>query len=202
MTTMQGAAALAAMTPDDFTAVVSGAIPRATPPAVWDALTDPAVIDRTRECLTALRTDVQQQLGVANSEIDQARAEAIANGEEGKEALYAEKNAQAEWRRRAKGFMRLVDQRAAFVKSRSPRPVHSPPGTKHARLHNADALEKLARAVTRHRNRVLSGEGSEDDDEVLWGCLTTITAIAANEERPLEKWLEFLDDAREDDDED
>jgi hypothetical protein len=197
MTTTQGATALAAMTPDDFTAVVSGAIPRGTPPAVWDALTDPAVIDRTRECLTALRTDVQQQLGVANAQIDEARAEAIANGEEGKGALYAEKNAQAEWRRRAKGFMRLVDQRMALVKSRTPRTLHSPPGAKHARSHNSGALEKLARAVALHRDRVLSGEGSEDDDENLWDYLTTVTAIAGGEELPLEKWLELIDE-RED----
>jgi hypothetical protein len=198
MTVTQGAQALAAMDYDDFAAVVADAVPRRTPPAVWDALTDPAVIDRTRDCLIALRVDVQHQLGVANSEADEARAEAAGNSEEAREAFFAEKNAQAEWRRRTKGFLRLVDQRSALVKSRTPRPVHSPPGTKNARKHNADALEKLARAVALHRRRVLSGEGSEDDDETLWDCLSTVTAIARDEEFPLKKWLEFLDEARED----
>jgi hypothetical protein len=199
MTTTPGGAALTVMDHDDFVEVVKDAIPKGTAPAVWDALTDPAVIDRTRECLVAIRVDVQHQLGVARSSAEEARAGAIAAGEEGREAFYAAKNADAEWRRRAMRFLRLVDQRSALVKSRTPRVFHSPPGAKTARKHNFEALEKLARAVALHRRRVLSGEGSEDDDETLWDCLSTVTAIAKDEEFPLEKWLEFLDERREED---
>jgi hypothetical protein len=188
------------MNPDDFTEVVKDAIPKSALPGVWDALTDPEVIDRTRECLTAIRVDVQAQLAVANTTAESARARAIENGDEagGREALHRARNDRADWRRRAMRYLRLVDQRAALVKSRAPRCTQSPPGTKSARAHNSGSLEKLARAVALHRSRVLSGEGSEDDDENLWECLTAVTAIAGGEELPLEKWLELIDE-REDD---
>lgn len=198
-------AVLAAMDHETFSTLVSKSLNRHANPALWDALTDEPVISRTKDCLGALRLDLQDQLTQANAELDQVRANCMALGDDGKEQYLAAKAAQAEWRSRLIGFKRMVDQRIAFVRSRNPAAVpqkHAPFGagfTKVSRKHNRQALEKLARAVAEHRRRVLSGKGDEDDDETLWACLSSVTAITADgDELPLREWLEYLDDVRDD----
>lgn len=201
-----GGAALAAMDSDDFEAVVRDMLGPGAPPAAWEALTAPEVINRTRAVLTGLRTDVQNQTALANADLQQVKADGLRRGEAGKQELFDARAEQAEWRKRALGFQRLVEKRLALVKSRTP---HSPQrgnmpfgpgGTKPARKHNRQALEDLTRAVALHQGRVISGEGGEDDDDTLWACLRTITAVnAGGEELPLEDWLDYLDEVREDD---
>lgn len=72
------------------------------------------------------------------------------------------------------------------------------PAVWNARRRNQEALERLARTVTAHRDKILSGDGGEDDDETLWGCLDQITAATASGgEMPLGKWLDWLDEVRE-----
>lgn len=199
MTITQGASALAAMPPDDFEAVVRASLGKDAERAVWDALTDPTVIARTRDALGGIHADVQNQITLANADVQRAKDEGYARGEEGKQAYIAARAAQADWRRKAIYFRRLVEQRLAFVKSRTVRPEPQPFGSHGTRKVNQDALEKLARAVAAHRDKVLSGEGGEDDDDALWDCLDTITAASARGgEMPLAKWLDWLDEARED----
>jgi hypothetical protein len=194
---------LTGMSPGEFDALVRANLGREADAALWDALTAPVVIHRTKDCLAAIITDLVMQLQRANAELDEFQAECLARGEEGKAAFLAAKAEQANWRRRISGYRRLVEQRMAFVKSRIRRDAQprSPFGagfTKNARKHNRASLEKLASAVAEHRRRVTSGDGDEDDDEALWACLEDITAItSAGEELPLGEWLEYLDDARE-----
>ena len=78
---------------------------------------------------------------------------------------------------------------------------YGPGGTKPARKHNRQALEDLARAVALHQSRVISGEGGERTTTTRCGpALRTITAVnAGGEELPLEDWLDYLDEVREDD---
>lgn len=191
------ASALAAMDADDFDALIRASIGIRDNPAVWDALTDPAVITRTRTVLAALHTDVQNQLNLANVSLQQAKDDGYAMGEEGKQSYFAARTEQNEWRRKAIGFRRLVEQRLAFVKSRAVRPEQRPTGSKNVRRHNWEALEKLARAVASHRDKVLSGQGGEDDDDTLWDSLDKITALTQTAgEMPLADWLEWLEDVR------
>src|SRR6202000_3190079 len=105
------AAALAAMDADDFDALIRASIGVRDNPAVWDALTDPAVITRTRTVLAALHTDVQNQLNLANVSLQQAKDEGYALGEEGEQSYFSAGAEQNEWRRKAIGFRRLVEQR-------------------------------------------------------------------------------------------
>ena len=186
------AAALAALDGDDFDAVVRASLSPKADPAVWDALTDPAVISRTRAALAALNSDAEHQLALANASLD-------VSGGGGRQAYFDAKAERAEWRRKALGFRRLVQRRLTFVNSRIPRPAQQPSGSGVARRRYAEALEALARAVAAHRDRVLSGEGGEDDDDTLWDCLDRITvADGKGGDQPLADWLDFLDEVRED----
>lgn len=194
------AAALAALDADDFHAVVLASLGHETDQAVWDTLTDPKVIDRTRIVLAGIHVDVLNQLSVANAGLSQARDTGYALGTEGKAAYFAARAEQGEWRRRATSFRRIVEQRVALVKSRTPRPENRPAGSGVARRRYAEALEQLARAVAAHRDKVLSGKGGENDDDDLWDLLDQLTVSDGNGgEQPLAQWLAFLDDVREDD---
>ena len=197
-------AILAAMDHDAFNELIRNSIGTKTDPAIWDVLTHRLVIARTKGCLSALHQDVLNQLSTANSELEDMRADCFRRGDEGKQQFYDAKSAQAEWRQRTAGFRRLLERRMALVRSRShalaaAKPPNPPGFAKSARIHNRDALEKLARAVVEHRRAVTSGDGDEGDDETLWDCLTSITAMAGQRgAMPLAEWLEFLDDMRED----
>jgi hypothetical protein len=200
-------AALAAMGPEDFGALIIASLGKETAPEIWDVLTDPAVLPRTRKTLGSLHASVLTQLAAANDVLDEIRAEGMQIGEEGKLRYFAAKNEQAEWRRRAAHWRRMVESRMALVKSRTPRgprqqpQPYGPGGTKNARKHTRAALETLARAIAEHERAVTSGEGDESDDEKLWDCLESVTAITGDgEELPLTEWLEYLDELREDED--
>lgn len=193
------AEALAALDADDFHAIVQASLGHDTDPAVWDALTDPKIIDRTRTALAGIHTDVLNQLSVANAGLSQAKDMGYALGPEGKAAYFAARSAQGEWRRKATTFRRIVEQRIALVKARTPRPESRPAGSGAARRRYADALEQLARAVAAHRDKVLSGKGGENDDDDLWDCLERVTVSdGKGGDQPLTEWLAFLDDVRED----
>lgn len=202
-------AALAALDPADFDAVVRSALSKGADEAVWESLTDPAVVVRTRAALAAIHTDVQNQLQLSNESLEQAKAEGMLRGETGKAAYLAAKAEQREWRRKVLFFRRVIEQRLAFVKARMPQTLpgrtHMPYGpgeTKNARRQNRLALEQLARAVAAHRDKVLSGDGSEGDDDDLWDSLDKVTAVTRNgDEMPLAEWLGYLDDLREADEE-
>jgi hypothetical protein len=189
---MAPAAALVALNADDFHALVRANLGREADPALWDALTDPAVIARTRVALTAINSDVENQLALAGATLDQASGK-------GKHAYYDAKAEQAEWRRRALGMRRMVQQRIILVKSRIPRPPPQPRGTGMAKRLYAETLETLARAVADHRDKVTSGEGDQGDDDALWALLDQLPAPdGRGGEQSLTEWLAFLDEARED----
>ena len=194
---------LAAMSADGFRELVENSVGPDADPVLWDALTDPAVITRTRKCLGGIHQDLLTQIALRNAGLDEFRAECLARGDAGRRDFFDRKAEEAEWRGRAAGYRRLVERRIALVNSRIQQPAHAPygaGGTKNARKHNRQALEKLARAVAEHQRRVTSGNGSETDDDALWDCLRTITAIAAGgEELPLAEWLEYLEDVRDED---
>ena len=189
--------ALAAMSAEAFSRLIQDSAGDHADPALWDALTDPSVITRTRKCLGAINTDLEAQLSLRNADLDEIRAGCLLRGEEGYREFAALQAEQAEWRRRVAGYRRHVQRRIALVNSRTPRPARGAAGMKSARIHNFGALEKLARAVADHERKVTSGDGDESDDEALWDCLASITAIAANREMPLAEWLEYLEDVRE-----
>jgi hypothetical protein len=185
------------MDPDDFRELIEDSVGDDADPALWDALTDPSVISRTKKCLGGIHQDLLAQVTLRNADLDEYRAECLTRGEEGKRDFYARKGEEADWRRRLAGYRRLVQYRIALVNSRIDRRPQMPSGSKTARMHNFEALENLACAVAGHERKVTSGTGDERDDEALWDCLTTITAIAGNREMPLAEWLEYLEDARE-----
>jgi hypothetical protein len=190
-------AALAATSPDEFRDLIEGSVGNDADPALWDALTDPAVISR-KKCLGSIHADLQMQATLRNAELEEVRADCLGRGEEGKREFFAFKAGQADWRRRVAGYRRMVQRRIALVDSCICRPAHPPAGTG-TRKQNQAALEALARAVMEHRRAVISGRGDESDDENLWDCLTRITAATARGgEMPLAEWLEYLDDVRED----
>lgn len=191
------AAALNSLDPETFNQFVIDSLPIGTDAAKWEALTDPRVIARTKASLTGLLSDVIGQLAEAN-----ARRQA-AHGRRGFIELEAD---EADWRRRAIGFRRMVERRLNFVKGRlavihAEQPKSAPGAGKQGRRQVRRALETLARAVVEHRQRVMSGEGDEGDDERLWDHLTTVTTVnRLGEELTLAEWLEYLDDVRDEED--
>jgi hypothetical protein len=194
----------ASLDPEEFGDLIRANLGREASPLLWEALTSPQLVGRTKNVLSAIITDLVIQQQQARAELDQIHGECIARGAEGKAAYFAASAERAGWRRRISGYRRLVEQRMAFVKARIPHDAQpaSPFGagfTKNARKHNRASLEKLASAVLEHRRRVTSGDGDESDDETLWAHLERITAITSTgEELPLGEWLEYLEDSRED----
>jgi hypothetical protein len=198
-------AVIAAMDYDMFNELVTRSLGRDAPEGLWDMLTEAPLLTRTRDCLAALRTDLQTQQAEANAQMEQLRVESLTGGDEGEQEYLAAKAADAEWRTRLTRYKRLLDRRMALVKSKTPAPVrqerapYGPGLTITARKHNRRALEQLARAVIAHRGAVLGGDGDDGDDDTLWESLDTITAITGDgEERPLTEWLKFIDALRDD----
>lgn len=184
------AAALAALPDDEFHDFVESMIPPQRDESIWETLTDPALIHRTRAVLSGIHRDVEDQLSLHN-------AKALADGVKGTQAFRASLASRAEWRRKAIGFRRLVQQRLAFVKSRIPREVPQAPGAASMKARYANALETLARAVTRHRDAVLGNTDDDATDDELWAALDTITLPAGPYgSQPLTEWLDFLDERR------
>lgn len=211
--TTESAKALVALPEEDFRVLVRTAVGRDGATVIWDALTGPMVIARTKAVLTDFNRDVEGQLGIAAAALIEARAE-------GREKYLDVKAANAEWRRKAMTFRRLVQHKLALVKARaishpkqppqaSPLPapwtsqplpgtIPQPPGSKVARQRFREGLEELARAVAAHRDKILSGHGEEDDDDDLWDFLDKITVPAGDgTEQPLTQWLTHLDKVRE-----
>lgn len=185
---------LSLLGPNEFQELIRDNLGREADPALWEALTTPEVIHRTKDYLGSLIADLVTQAQGATAALLKHQAECFPRGEEGKADYIAAKAKDAEWRGRLYGYRRLAETRLAYVKARVPRPAQrqSPYGagfSQRARKHNRAALEKLASAVAEHRRRVTSGE--------------EITAItSAGEELPLTEWLEYLEDQRDDADAD
>jgi hypothetical protein len=191
-------AALAAMSDEDFAAVIRAAIPHSADPATWDALTSSSVIARTKLALTAIHLDVESQLSLASARFEAARGD-------GWQAYTDVKAEHADWRHRALGFRRILQQRLRQVKSRMPAPVpHQPAEPGQSRRRFASALEELARAIAAHRDHVLHSDGTNDDaddesDDNLWDCLDLVLLPDGHGgEQSLASWLAYLDKARQD----
>jgi hypothetical protein len=166
--TVRPADALAALNADRFAALIRASIGPEAEPGLWEALTEPQVIARTRAVLSALFTDTQNQIASVRVSAEAGLANPMTGAE------------QADWRRRVTHFRRLIQRRISYVRERAAQhhaqQVTASPGTgKKARQHNRAALEELARAVLHHREVVSSGTGGPEDDEALRGHLTTIT---------------------------
>jgi hypothetical protein len=151
----------------------------------WLAFTAADVIHRTRAVLSGWDRDVLAQLAQANTHRDEERARCLALGDEGRVQFAAYEAEQADWRRRAHGYRRLVLARLAQVKravamyTAEDRAAHppAPPGAgRAARRQNMATLGALAR-------RVLSLPGGED-------LLAGLTVNVAGAEIPLDEWAE------------
>jgi hypothetical protein len=166
---------LAGLPDDQFREIVLAALGRAGGPEVWEALTSPPVAGRTMLVLEAARLDVQGRI---------------------RRGCTAEADGQApdpDWHRRAKGFLAMLDQREAEVNARLLAATFPP--WQPARTAWRDALEALARAVTAHRDRAGSGNGS--GDATLWGVLDMLTVPdGRGGTQPLTAWLRWLDGVR------
>lgn len=103
-------ALLLAMSSEDFAKLVADSIGPETDARVWDALTHPSVIARTRTCLGSLHADVLSQLALKNANLHAIRAEGQARGKEGKQDYFAAVDESADWRRRTQGFLRLIQR--------------------------------------------------------------------------------------------
>jgi hypothetical protein len=113
------AGSLAALDAESLGDLIRASLGPEADSGLWDALTDPTVISRTKAILDALDADLLSQVQQANSDLDEARARCLALGYAGRQEFADAKAGQADWRRRTAGFRRLVLRRKAFVKERA-----------------------------------------------------------------------------------
>jgi hypothetical protein len=194
---------LAALDPESFIAAVKATLSQSPDPAIWQALTDPRVLARTQAALTGFHRDIEDQLAQRRADMDAFQGECFARGPGGKDEWFSAKREYDEWRRRALGFRRFVQQRESFAQQAATAAhitAAGRPGAKGARgRHNLDTLLAVARAVARHKDRVLNADDSGPaDDEALWASLADLTVQTGQGEMRLGEWLAYVETVTED----
>jgi hypothetical protein len=170
MSTPDGIAALADMGDEQLSDFISRRLRPDEPVDVWQVLTSPEVVTRTRSALTVLLNDVNLQMAAEASRMD-ALPRMSAAGYQDERREYSARRA------RALRFKALVERRLRQVKdaeqqARQERHVsylaeRDQPGREAARA--------LAVAIGAHRDAVLaSGVTPEKADVDLWAVLTEV----------------------------
>ncbi len=192
--TLPPAEALRSLAPDEFEQLLLSVLGPEVNPAIWDTLTEASVIARTKECLTGIIADLNNQFNQAKTDLEIYHDKCHQMpGPEGKKAWFDALRVDNEWRNRTIGFRRLVDRRLSLVKSRAA--MTTTTSREQVQHSQFEALEKVARAISAHQDEVLSDV--EGADEGLWSVLKTVTVLtSAGAELPLESWLLDLDARR------
>lgn len=153
--------------------IIANAHPPNRDPEVWAALTDPNLIDRTRDTLTTLYQRNMGGIIKRRDEHEAFRRECRALGRSGWKSLAAAQAEYEERRRRATNFGRTMQNALAVVKE-TRRNINR--ATNHQTAQDMrERLRELAQALQKHQvAHARIGGVAEQHDYELWQALDRI----------------------------
>jgi hypothetical protein len=154
--------------------VLSQVHPRHRDPEVWELLTSPEHVDRTRAVLTNVHQRTAAALRRRKTERDEFQQDCHARGEAGKKEWFKSRPEYEKWRRGTAGFHQRVQ--AAISDLGKIQRTHNRATTEQSRQEAREALRKLAVAVQRHQaQHAKSGTIAGQEDYELWQLLDRLT---------------------------
>jgi hypothetical protein len=187
------AADSSALTDDQYSDILSSQVhPKFRDPDVWNALTSPENIERTRTVLTDMNQRTANTLRRKRSEREVFEQECRARGAAGKQAWFESRPAYEDSRRKTAAFhqkvLAAISELTKLSKDRNRTDNHK--NINEAR----ETLRKLAVAVQRHQAmHAKSGTIAGQEDYELWQLLDRLTVpYGPNQERTsLRTMLDF-----------
>lgn len=149
---------------------------------LWDALTTPQLIERTRDLISLMRRQVQQSVSRRESEAGDYQIQCLERGVAGRADWLKHRAELRKWKVKAAGFRQALEQRAIFVKSR--RKVNTVSRVSDDLNHHYRVVQALALAIRDHQAaNAVTGSGEQHDHE-LWRLLDELTLpVGADRQR-------------------
>ena len=172
---------------------ITHAHPRHRDPIIWELLTSPEHIERTRTGLNNVHQRTAATLRRRKNERDAFEQECRARGEDGKQEWFATRPEYERWRRGTAGFHQMVQSAISELGKLQRRQNHravTQQGTQAAR----ESLRKLSIAVQRHQAaHARSGTIAAQEDYELWQLLDRLTVPCGPNQEPttLRTMLDF-----------
>jgi hypothetical protein len=187
------AADFTTLTDDQYSDLLSGQVhPKFRDPDVWEAITSPENIERTRTVLVNIHQRTANTLGRKKAERDAFEQECRARGAAGKSAWFETRATYEDSRRKTAAFHQKVQQAISDV-GKIQR-TQNRAGSYQASNAARETLRQLALAVQQHQaQHAKSGSIAEQQDYELWQLLDRLTVpCGPNQERTsLRTMLDF-----------
>jgi hypothetical protein len=161
-------------------------------PEVWNLLTSPEYIDRTRAVLANVHQRTAATLRRRKTERDQFQQDCHARGAAGKKDWFETRPDYEKWRRSAASFHQKVQ--ATISDIGKIQRVQNRDANQLNRDNSRETLRKLAVAVHRHQARhAKSGTIAGQEDYELWQLLDRLTVPCGPQQEPtsLRTMLDF-----------
>jgi hypothetical protein len=187
------AADFSTLTDDQYSDLLSGQVhPKFRDPDVWNAITSPENIERTRAVLMNMHQRTANTLGRKKSERDVFEQECRARGAAGKAEWFESRPAYEDSRRKAAAFHQKVQQAISELGKIQKTQNRA---DNHKNINEArETLRKLAVAVQRHQAmHAKSGTIAGQEDYELWQLLDRLTVPYGRNQEPtsLRTMLDF-----------
>ena len=184
---------LSSLDDEQYAELVTGNInPRTRDAAVWEALTSPDYLERTRATLTSVNHRAASAMRRRKTEREAFHQECLRRGEAGKQEWFNTRPEYEEWRRKAAFFhqtvLTAISELTKLTRDRN--------RASNRRNHDEsrETLRKLAAAVNRHQAmHAKSGQIAGQEDYGLWQLLDRLTVPCGPNQEPttLRTMLDF-----------
>ncbi|MFD9004427.1 hypothetical protein ACFV0T_26300 [Streptomyces sp. NPDC059582] len=184
---------LSSLNDDEYTEIITGNInPKMRDAAIWELLTSPDHLERTRELLGRVNQRTASTLRRRKADREAFHQECHRRGPEGKREWFETRPDYEEWRRRAAYFhqtvLAAISELTKLAKDRNRE------DNRQNRNDSRETLRKLAVAVHRHQaQHAKAGEIAGQEDYELWQLLDRLTVPCGPDQEPttLRTMLDF-----------
>jgi hypothetical protein len=184
---------LSSLGDEQYTELVTGNInPRTRDAAVWEVLTAPDYLERTREALNRVNHRTASSMRRRKTEREAFHQECRSRGEAGKREWFNTRPEYEDWRRKAAFFHQTV--LAAISELTKLNRDRNRADNRRNRDESRETLRKLATAVNRHQAaHAKSGQIAAQEDYELWQLLDRLTVPCGPNQEPttLRTMLDF-----------
>lgn len=172
---------------------VAHAHPKRRDPDVWELLTSPPHIERTRTSLNNVHQRTAATLRRRKTEREAFEQECRARGEAGKQEWFATRPEYERWRRGTASFHQMI-QAAISELGKTQRRHNQRANTQSSTQAAREALRKLSIAVQKHQaTHAKTGAIAAQEDYELWQLLDQLTVPCGQDQEPttLRTMLDF-----------